>query len=178
MGGTVRKKTKSGSKTAKVKSASRPSRTSAKRTASKARPSLKPVVSTKKVGNKERAQRPKRRTAKQLERTVNEFRSVVNIPSDQLERWLSTPESNKIHFANEPKLKTGNKESGSAVLSLLRKKRDKYTDADLDQMEDVVQFVRQRLEKRPKGDIVASNWRYSLMNWGHDPTKRPRRISK
>ena len=25
--------------------------------------------------------------------------------------------------------------------------------------------------QRPDGDIEESDWRYSLMNWGHDPVK-------
>jgi hypothetical protein len=25
--------------------------------------------------------------------------------------------------------------------------------------------------QKPKGDVENSNWRYSLLNWGHDPIK-------
>jgi len=25
--------------------------------------------------------------------------------------------------------------------------------------------------QRPNGDITSTRWRYSLMNWGHDPLK-------
>jgi hypothetical protein len=27
------------------------------------------------------------------------------------------------------------------------------------------------LAQRPQGEISESAWRYSLMNWGHDPCK-------
>jgi hypothetical protein len=178
MGGTVRKKTKSTSKTAKVKSATRPKKTAAKRTQSKVQKARPAAVSKKKTDTYEEGQPRRKRTAKQLEQTLIDFRSVVNVSSDQLARWLSTPESNKIHFPDEPKLNPGNKVPGPVILSLLKKRREKYTETDFDQMDNVVRFVRERLTKKPKGDIVASNWRYSLMNWGHDPTKRPKRVSK
>ncbi|MFL6468162.1 MAG: DUF3140 domain-containing protein [Pyrinomonadaceae bacterium] len=102
---------------------------------------------------------------------------MVNIPRDQLERWLSTPESKKLRFLDEPKM-TRNGSSGLAVLKILSKRRDKITDEDIDQMRSVTEFIENKLLKRPKGDIVASNWRYSLMNWGHDPAKRTKRLDK
>jgi hypothetical protein len=171
MGRIVRKKTNSKVKAVKVKTAT-------KRMAPKAVAKAKETVSSPAGKRAGRNNDSKRRTARHIERTVNEFRTVVNISSDQLKRWLNTPESRKLHFADKPTGKAANGASGQVVLSLLKKRRDKYTDADLDQMENVVQVVKQRLEKRPKGDIIASNWRYSLMNWGHDPTKRAKRITK
>jgi hypothetical protein len=30
---------------------------------------------------------------------------------------------------------------------------------------------RRHLAQRPSGDVSESAWRYSLMNWGHDPSK-------
>jgi len=38
-------------------------------------------------------------------------------------------------------------------------------------MQTVVGFVRRHRKEKPPGDVFASNWRYSLMNWGHDPMK-------
>jgi hypothetical protein len=32
----------------------------------------------------------------------------------------------------------------------------------------VVGYVRHQAQK-PQGDVEDSNWRYPLMNWGHDP---------
>jgi hypothetical protein len=34
----------------------------------------------------------------------------------------------------------------------------------------VVGFIRRHLAQRPENE-VTSRWRYSLMNWGHDPLK-------
>jgi hypothetical protein len=37
-------------------------------------------------------------------------------------------------------------------------------------MRKVVGFIRRHSAQRPE-NIYTSRWRYSLMNWGHDPTK-------
>jgi hypothetical protein len=38
-------------------------------------------------------------------------------------------------------------------------------------MRKVVGYVHRHLAQRPKGDVTDTRWRYSLMNWGHDPMK-------
>jgi len=37
-------------------------------------------------------------------------------------------------------------------------------------MRKVVGFVRRHSAQRPE-NIYTSRWRYSLMNWGHDPAQ-------
>lgn len=37
-------------------------------------------------------------------------------------------------------------------------------------MRKVVGYVRRHWAQQPE-NIVTSRWRYSLMNWGHDPLK-------
>jgi hypothetical protein len=37
-------------------------------------------------------------------------------------------------------------------------------------MRKVVGYVRRHLAQEP-ANMVTSRWRYSLMNWGHDPLK-------
>ena len=39
-------------------------------------------------------------------------------------------------------------------------------------MAKVVGYVHRHLAQRPDGDVTETTWRYSLMNWGHDPTKK------
>jgi hypothetical protein len=138
MGRIVRKKTNSKDRAVKVKTAAKPT---APKAAAKAKKAATAPARKKAAGKGE----SKRRTAEQIERAVNEFKSVVNISSDQLERWLNTPDSKKLHFADESKVKATNATNGQVVLSLLKKRRDKYTEADLEQMETVVQLVKQRL---------------------------------
>ena len=38
-------------------------------------------------------------------------------------------------------------------------------------MRKVVGYVHRHMTQRPKGDVTDTNWRKSLMNWGHDPLK-------
>jgi Protein of unknown function (DUF3140)/Hypervirulence associated proteins TUDOR domain len=106
-----------------------------------------------------------------VDQVIKEFRTVVNLKPDQLERWLSLPDSRKLGFKDEVKEGTVGHESGRRILKILSKRRDKYTDDDLRHMQTVVGFVQRHRKEKPPGDVFASNWRYSLMNWGHDPMK-------
>jgi hypothetical protein len=45
------------------------------------------------------------------------------------------------------------------------------TDDDYAHMRKVVGYVARHGKQRPDGDIKETPWRYSLMNWGHDPLK-------
>ncbi len=38
-------------------------------------------------------------------------------------------------------------------------------------MKKVSGYVHRHQAQKPSGDVENSNWRYSLMNWGHDPLK-------
>lgn len=39
-------------------------------------------------------------------------------------------------------------------------------------MRKVVGYVHRHSAQRPSGDVSGTKWRYSLMNWGHDPEKK------
>jgi hypothetical protein len=160
--GSVSKKTKSKSETGTLKKTAKAAGIPGQKrsTAPKA---TKPSASRK----------AKSRTGKDQDRIIEEFRSVVNISRDQFEHWLGTPESRKLRFPDEPK---GGMIASQAILKLLTKKHDKITREDVGQMQAIIEFIEDRIQKRPKGDIVASNWRYALMNWGHDPSKPLKRV--
>jgi hypothetical protein len=38
-------------------------------------------------------------------------------------------------------------------------------------MRRVVSYVNRHQAQEPEEDVQDSRWRYSLMNWGHDPLK-------
>ena len=38
-------------------------------------------------------------------------------------------------------------------------------------MDDVIGDVHRHLAQRPDGAVEETDWRYRLMNWGHDPLK-------
>jgi len=181
MNRSVRKKTNAKNAGVKVKKEARKPKTGAKtgngkKPAATARKTngKKPVEKTRSAAVKRGAAKSGRRQPKKvesIEQTVSEFKTVVNVSRDKLERWLSTAESKKLHFADEPKGKALGNDTGKAVLTLLKKRRDKYTAEDASYMRKVIEYIDQHLAKRPKGDISASNWRYSLLNLGHDPAK-------
>jgi hypothetical protein len=105
---------------------------------------------------------------------AKEFRRVVNMTGDALDRWLATKESRVVGAKNGV---TGTAEggpesvghrSGRRIIGLLAK--DTYTTGDYAHMRKVIGYVRRHLAQRPASeDIGTSRWRYSLMNWGHDP---------
>ncbi|ADI14000.1 DUF3140 domain-containing protein [Truepera radiovictrix] len=99
-----------------------------------------------------------------------EFAELVNMQPKELERWLETDASKSVGQ------KDGNGESkghasGRRILSIKRKKKAELTDEDRAHMRRVVGYIKRHLAQRPEGDPKESNWRYSLMNWGHDPCK-------
>ncbi|NKY30656.1 DUF3140 domain-containing protein [Nocardia gamkensis] len=57
--------------------------------------------------------------------------------------------------------------SAIGIVDILEK--NDLTDDDYAHMRKVIGYAHRHLEQRPSGDIVDSNWRHSLMNWGHDP---------
>ena len=57
------------------------------------------------------------------------------------------------------------------IVEIRRKNVDDLTDADHDHMEKVIGYVHRHTAQGPDGDVEHSDWRYSLMNWGHDPVK-------
>jgi hypothetical protein len=62
--------------------------------------------------------------------------------------------------------------SGRRIIEILGKKKSDYDDDDLKHMAKVVGYVHRHLAQKPVGDIEQAPWRYSLMNWGHDPLKK------
>jgi hypothetical protein len=56
-------------------------------------------------------------------------------------------------------------------VEILQKNKSDYTDADLDHMKKVNAYAKRHFGQGPSGDVENSQWRYSLMNWGHDPFK-------
>jgi hypothetical protein len=61
-------------------------------------------------------------------------------------------------------------ESGRRIVELKRKKKSDRID-DVERMKRVNGYVKRHLGQGPKKDPENSKWRYSLMNWGHNPLK-------
>ena len=101
--------------------------------------------------------------------TYDEFYDCVNMQPKELEEWLETEESKSVGDDDSGE-STGHK-SGRRIVEIKRTNKDDLTDSQWDHMEKVVGYVHRHTAQKPDGDIEDSNWRYSLMNWGHDPMK-------
>jgi hypothetical protein len=96
-----------------------------------------------------------------------EFSEAVNMTPSELEKWLKTKES------KESGTGVGH-DSGERIVAIKHKKKAELTDDDYAHMQKVVGYVHRHLAQGgpdKKKDKDDSTWRYSLMNWGHDPLK-------
>ncbi|AFC55350.1 MULTISPECIES: DUF3140 domain-containing protein [Mycobacterium] len=98
------------------------------------------------------------------------FHDAVNMTAGELEKWLATEESNAVGQKQGESESTGHA-SGRRIVEILTAKRKDLTEADYAHMRKVVGYAKRHLAQRPQGNIDESPWRYSLMNWGHDPAK-------
>ncbi len=98
------------------------------------------------------------------------FREAVNMTPAELEKWLATDDSRAVGQKDGGGESTGH-ESGRRIVALLRTRKGELTDDDHAHMRKVAGYVRRHLAQRPDGDVSHTRWRYSLMNWGHDPLK-------
>ena len=102
------------------------------------------------------------------QQTIEEFEDAVNMTPKELEEWLQTDESRSVGQGNG---ESKGHESGRRIVEIKNKKKSDYTDDDLKHMRRVVSYVHRHQSQKPSGDVKYSNWRYSLLNWGHDPLK-------
>lgn len=104
------------------------------------------------------------------EEVLRAFDRAVNMSAIELGEWLETQESRKVGFKRDGSNESVGHASGRRIVRLLGKKAAELTSEDLAHMRKVVGYVHRHRAQRPE-NIYTSRWRYSLMNWGHDPTK-------
>lgn len=100
-----------------------------------------------------------------------EFGAAVNMAPAELEDWLESQESRKVGWKGLDGKGAGESvghASGRRIVAILRTPKAELGDDDYAHMRKVVGYVRRHLAQRPE-NVVTSRWRYSLMNWGHDP---------
>ena len=108
--------------------------------------------------------------------TARDFHEVVNMSAHAIGEWLKTKES---HVVGAKDGVTGTAEdgpesvghrSGRRIIALLGKESAALTASDYAHMRKVIGYVHRHLAQKPAvEDVKTSRWRYSLMNWGHDP---------
>ncbi|MBE9216580.1 DUF3140 domain-containing protein [Plectonema cf. radiosum LEGE 06105] len=109
--------------------------------------------------------------SKDTKTVIEEFNHAVNMTAKQLESWLGTEESQSVGQKDDGDDESKGHKSGKQIIDILRKKKEDYNDEDISHMKKVVSYVHRHSAQKPDGNIEETPWRYSLMNWGHDPLK-------
>ena len=109
--------------------------------------------------------------AKSDEQVREEFREAVNMDADELKEWLEIDESKSVGQSDDGGESKGH-ESGRRIVEILEKDDEDIGQDDVDHMRRVVSYVHCHQAQEPEEeDVEGSRWRYSLMNWGHDPLR-------
>jgi len=105
------------------------------------------------------------------QRIRNEFNALVNLEPAELRAWLKTPESHRVGMTRRGETESVGRQSAKKILAIQAKPTADLTDADYAHMKKVIGYCRRHLAQRPWGDVSQTRWRWSLMNWGHDPLR-------
>ncbi|HEX7884923.1 MAG TPA: DUF3140 domain-containing protein [Phenylobacterium sp.] len=100
-----------------------------------------------------------------------EFNRLANMTQAELRRWLETPESRKVGMIRKGEAESVGRQSARKILKIRDMKVADLTDADYRHMKKVIGYHRRHLAQRPWGEVADTRWRWSLMNWAHDPLK-------
>ena len=103
-------------------------------------------------------------------RAKRDFDALVNMPAGDLGEWLASDKSKAVGWRRAGESESVGHASGRRIVAILGKPAGKLTETDYQHMRKTVGFIRRHLAQEP-ANMVTSRWRYSLMNWGHDPLK-------
>lgn len=107
--------------------------------------------------------------ADETDEIYDAFYDAVNLQPQELEEFLETDDSKSVGDRDDGE-STGH-ESGRRIVELKRTHKADLTHDQFRHMKKVVNYINRHLSQRPDGDVEDTPWRYSLMNWGHDPLK-------
>ncbi|HST35372.1 MAG TPA: DUF3140 domain-containing protein [Allosphingosinicella sp.] len=104
------------------------------------------------------------------DKVYRDFSRAVNMAATELEEWLESEQSREVGWKADGRSESIGHASGRRIVALLRANKADLTEEDYAHMRKVVGYVARHGAQRPE-NVVTSRWRYSLMNWGHDPLK-------
>lgn len=101
-----------------------------------------------------------------------DFSATVNMSAGELEAWLKTDSSRAVGWKGKDgeQAESVGHASGRKIVKILHTPQSELGDDDYAHMRKVVSFTKRHLAQQPD-NLVTSRWRYSLLNWGHDPLK-------
>ena len=98
----------------------------------------------------------------------SEWKDLVNMAPKELENWLKTDESKSVGDTQNGE-STGHR-SGRKIVGIKRTKKSDLSESQWSHMAKVVGYIKRHCAQGgPESGVEQSPWRYSLMNWGHDP---------
>ena len=97
------------------------------------------------------------------------FRDAVNMTPAAIDKWLQTAESHEVGWTHEGENESVGHHMGRRIVEIRHTKKTDYTEDDYAVMQKVAGYIHRHMAQRPQGDVTETRWRYSLMNWGHDP---------
>ena len=104
------------------------------------------------------------------ESIAREFETAINLDAAELDEWLQDERSLAVGQKKGGAGESTGHASGRRIVEILRKPRRALTEDDYRHMRKAVGFIRRHRAQEP-ANMVTSRWRYSLMNWGHDPLR-------
>lgn len=102
-----------------------------------------------------------------------EFKDAVNMTPKELDRWLGTDDSKSVGQKDGDAESTGHA-MGRRIIEIAARNQSELSDDDYAAMKKVAGYAARHLKQGGPEDeskIGGSRWRFSLMNWGHDPLK-------
>jgi hypothetical protein len=183
-----KRKTKTKAKKTKRRKSAARKKTSAKKSARKTKKTKRKTTARRKTTTRKKRRSPRRteaqmswpevrasrrrKSAGREDRIVRDFDRAVNMTPQALEKWLKTTES---HATGTPRKSDPSESvghwSGRRILEIKKKNPLEYEPEDYAHMRKVTAYIARHGAQRPEGDVKDTRWRYSLMNWGHDPLK-------
>ena len=119
--------------------------------------------------NTKHAGHPQTLTDAERKQIAVDFKQAVNMTAASLKKWLASDDSKRVGYKSDGGDSVGH-QSGERIVKLLDTPADNLQDDDFQHMRKVVGYVHRHLAQGPsKHQVDTSDWRYSLMNWGHDP---------
>ena len=107
---------------------------------------------------------------------IKTFKQLVNMTPGQIQKFLDTKDSKRVGFKQGGVGGTGESvghKSGRRIITIKGTSTSDLSSDDVRHMRKVISYIKRHLAQGPahKEDVKESRWRYSLMNWGHDPLK-------
>ena len=100
-----------------------------------------------------------------------EFSALVNMSPLELENWLETKTSKIPGEETRESELVIDKKFSRKLIKILLKRKVMLTKGEYECMDTIVNHIKKLYNHKPAEDILTSDWRYALMNLGHDPLK-------